>query len=125
MSIEFLQTAPVLPSANIARDVNWYKEKLGMEVYYEDSMYAVLYRDKFCLHLQWHAGTEDDPLLGGSVVRVLVSDVRSLFTEFVERGTVTADKFRENTPWETHEFGFFDRNNNALFFMEDARKPGS
>lgn len=121
MNPTFLHTIPVLPSADIARDVRWYQEKMGLQVRFANQMYAVLYRDNLTLHLQWHADTVDDPLLGGSVVRVLVKSVQPLFEEFLQRGTVTADKLRINTPWETNEFGFFDLNQNAIFIVEDIR----
>ena len=67
---ELLNIAPVLPSADIARDVAWYKEKVGFDLYFENSMYAVMYRDSLVIHLQWHADTESDPLLGGSTVNL-------------------------------------------------------
>ncbi len=110
---------PVLPSSDILRDIEWYKEKTGFETGFYDSMYVVLYRGQLCIHLQWHADTDDDPLLGGSVIRILVPDIEPIFKEFVERGTVTTDKLIRNTPWQTHEFGFFDLNKNAVFIMED------
>ena len=122
MNTELLNIIPVLPSSDIARDVIWYKEKAGFEVYLSDNMYAVIYRDKLSIHLQWHADTEDDPLLGGSVIRIKVKDIEPLFEEFVERGTVTKDKLKKNTPWQTNEFGFYDLNNNAVFIMEDIEK---
>jgi hypothetical protein len=115
----FINIIPVLPSLNIAGDIAWYKEKTGFETYFSDNMYAVLYRDNLTIHLQWHADTADDPLLGGSVCRINVKNIKSLFDEFVERGTVTPDKFKVNTPWKTHEFGFYDLNQNAIFIMED------
>lgn len=120
MATEFIQIIPVLPSANIERDVAWYKEQTGFEVVFSDSMYAVLRRDHLALHLQWHADTDDDPLLGGSVIRIFVKNIRPIFKEFVGRGTVAADKFRANTPWGTNEFGFYDLNQNAVFIVEDA-----
>ncbi len=120
METEFLNTIPVLPSSDIDRDVKWYKEKMGLETYFSDSMYAILYRDNLCLHLQWHADTEDDPLLGGSVVRILVKNIQPLFDEFQNRGAVTADKLKQNTPWRTNEFGFYDLNMNAIFIMEES-----
>ena len=120
MSIDFL-AIPVLPSADIDRDVAWYKDKMGLQLSFADRMYAVLYRDNLWIHLQWHADTEDDPLLGGSVIRLYVKNLTPLFNEFVERGTITADKLRINTPWDTNEFGFFDLNKNAIFIMEDAK----
>ena len=110
---------PVLPSANIERDVVWYKEKLGFEIYLTDNMYAILFRENICIHLQWHADTEDDPLSGGSVIRIYVENIQPLFDEFVTKGLVSSDKLRRNTPWKTNEFGFFDLNNNAVFVMED------
>ena len=117
---ELIAITPVLPSADIARDLEWYKEKTGFETVFADKMYAVIKRENLYLHLQWHADTEDDPLLGGSVIRIFVKNIQPLFDEFVKRGTVTADKFRVNTPWQTNEFGFYDLNHNAIFIVEDA-----
>lgn len=122
MKTELLKVIPVLPSQDIARDVAWYREKAGFEAYFSDTMYAVLYRENLSLHLQWHADTEDDPLLGGSVIRIFVRNIRPLFEEFVQRGTVAPDAFRAHTPWGTNEFGFFDLNRNAVFVMEDVEE---
>jgi len=119
MNTELKQIIPVLPTTDIARDIAWYKEKTGFEVVHADNMYAVLHRENLSLHLQWHADTDDDPLQGGSVIRIVVKNIRPLFEEFVQRGTVTPDKFRENTAWKTNEFGFYDLNKNAIFIMED------
>jgi hypothetical protein len=119
MLTKIFTVIPVLPSADISRDIVWYKEKAGFETRYSDNMYAVLYRDNICIHLQWHADTEKDPLLGGSVIRIDVKNIKPLFDEFVERGTVAQNSFRANTPWQTNEFGFFDLNKNAIFIMED------
>ncbi|NHA05173.1 glyoxalase/bleomycin resistance/extradiol dioxygenase family protein [Mucilaginibacter sp. HC2] len=118
MKTEFNSIMPVLPSADIERDVAWYKDKTGFEPVFWDNMYAVLNRDNLYLHLQWHADTETDPLLGGSVIRIDVKNIQPLFEEFVQRGTVKVDAFKSNTPWHTNEFGFFDLNKNAIFIME-------
>ena len=112
-----LNVIPVLPSADISRDISWYKEKAGFETHYSDKMYAVMRRDDITIHLQWHADTENDPLLGGSVIRIVVKNIKSLFDEFVQRGTVSQNSFKENTPWGTNEFGFFDLNKNGIFIM--------
>lgn len=114
-----MRTTPVLPSADIERDIAWYKEKTGFETYFYDNMYAVLYRENLVIHLQWHADTENDPLLGGSVIRIVVKNIQALFEELIQRGTVTHNDFRSNTPWQTNEFGFFDLNRNLVFIMED------
>lgn len=119
MNSELLEISPVLPSEDIERDVKWYEKQAGFRLLHKDEMYAVLGREKICIHLQWHAGTEEDPLLGGSVIRIFVRNIRPLFEEFQTRGTVGKDKLRLNTPWNTHEFGFYDLNNNAVFIVED------
>lgn len=121
MDTAFLNVIPVLSSSDIERDVKWYHEKMGLNSYFSDSMYAILYRDSLWLHLQWHAGTKNDPLSGGSVVRILVKNIQPVFDEFQKRGTITADQLRQNTPWKTNEFGFYDLNRNAIFLMEDAQ----
>ncbi len=115
---QFLSVSPVLPSQDIDRDVDWYKKYTGFEPVYQDDMYAVIKRENLYLHLQWHADTEDDPLLGGSVVRIIVNNIRPVFEEFVDRKTVTPEKLRLATPWNTNEFGFYDLNNNAIFMVE-------
>ncbi len=120
MNTRLLSIIPVLPSQDIARDIAWYKAKAGFELHFADKMYAVLYRDQLVIHLQWHADTPSDPLLGGSVIRIDVKNIQPLFEEFVERGTVTKDALRMNTPWKTNEFGFYDLNKNAIFIMEDG-----
>lgn len=122
MTTEFLNISPVLPSADIARDVDWYEKKTGFEVYFANSMYAVLHRSGIWIHLQWHADTASDPLPGGSVIRIFVKNLRPLFEEFVRRGTVTTEAFKSGTAWNTNEFGFFDLNKNAIFIAEDLVK---
>lgn len=119
MDTEFLKIIPVLPSQNIDRDVNWYASKVGFELLHKDQMYAVIRRKNVCIHLQWHADTEEDPLLGGSVIKIFVKNLIPIFEELIERGTVTKDKLRLKTEWNTNEFGFYDLNNNAVFFVED------
>lgn len=118
----FERIIPVLPSADIARDIDWYRAKTGFQPVFADDMYAVLLREQLCLNLQWHADTDDDPLLGGSVIRICVKNIRPIFEEFVQRGTVAPDSFQENTAWGTREFGFFDLNRNAVFIFEEIEK---
>ena len=121
MESKLLHIAPVLPSQNIARDTDWYINQVGFVLMHRDDMYAVMGRAHLRLHLQWHADTPDDPLLGGSVIRIFVEDIQPIFQELLSKGTVHKDKLSLNTPWDTHEFGFYDLNNNAIFFVQDAK----
>lgn len=119
MQTDFLQSVPVLPSADIERDLRWYEQKMGMQTVFADDKYAAVRRENIWLHLQWHADTPDDPLLGGSVVRIFVRNIGPIFEEFVRRGTVTSHALRRDTPWRTDEFGVYDLNRNAIFIVED------
>ena len=119
MNSELVKLIPVIPSENIDRDTAWYERQCGFRAFFTDPMYAVMYREDLVLHLQWHADTEDDPLLGGSVVKVQVRNIGPIFEEFVERGTVGVDAMKMATPWGTNEFGFYDLNKNAIFVFED------
>ena len=120
MSTKLVKVIPVLESADIARDIAWYKEKTGFEVSFShEKMYAGLCRDGLEIHLQWHAGTKDDPMNGGAVIRIDVKNIKPLFEEFKLRGTVTEKDLREHTPWGTNEFAFHDLNSNAIVISED------
>jgi len=118
MNTKIIEVCPVLPSQDILRDTKWYENQAGFEVLFQDKMYALIKRDDLCLHLQWHADNEDDPLLGGSVIRIIVDKLMPIFNEFVERGTVKKEKLALNTAWGTNEFGFYDLNKNAVFIVE-------
>jgi len=119
-TIKFRQIEPVLPSQDIQRDIKWYQKYTGFTPLHYDNMYAVLQRENLYIHLQWHANTDDDPLLGGSVIKIIVEDIQPIFEEFIKRETIKPEKLRMNTPWKTHEFGFFDLNKNAIFVVQDA-----
>ena len=120
MKLNFLHLTPVLPSSDIERDVNWYDKHLGFVKTYEEEGYVVLCRDQQWIHLQWHADTPEDPLLGGSVLKIFVREIDTIFEEMVKKGSVDSDKLRRNTPWRTHEFGLYDLNNNAIFFVQNS-----
>jgi len=119
LETELLEISPVLPSQDIERDIAWYEKYVGFQVLHKHDMYAVMRRKNLHIHLQWHADSDDDPLLGGSVIKIFVKNIQPIFQELVERGTVKPDKLRLKTPWNTNEFGFYDLNNNAIFLVED------
>ena len=120
MGSNFIHTTPVMPTADLERDVKWYQDNLGFVQTYSEEGYSVLHRDGQWLHLQWHAGTEEDPVLGGSVVKFFVKDIRPILEELVTKQVISKEKLRKNTPWGTHEFGLFDLNRNAIFFVQNA-----
>ena len=115
---------PVLSTSDLERDIKWYDQYLGFKLNYLEEGYAVLNRDQHWIHLQFHYGDKEDPVYG-SVVKFFVHDIQETLLEMIDRGTITKDKLRRNTPWNTHEFGFFDHNKNALFFVQDITSTNS
>ena len=79
METEMLKISPVLPSQDINRDVMWYEKYMGFQLLHKNNMYAVMKRKNLGIHLQWHADTEDDPLLGGSVIKIFVKNLKPIF----------------------------------------------
>lgn len=126
MHTTFRHMNPVLPSIDVARDIDWYTEKLGFQVFFSNTDprhnrvdYAGLARQGLCLHLQFQ-WPGDMAQMNGSAIRIQVENIGPLFRELVERGAVALDAFRENTAWGTNEFGLYDPNRNAIFFYEVA-----
>lgn len=115
---KFIGVIPVIPSADIDRDLKWYEEKAGFTRTFVADGYAGLSRENIHIHLQWHAGAPEDPLSGGSVIKIFVEGIDSLFGELTQRGTVAKDSLRRETAWGTSELGFYDLNKNAIFFVE-------
>lgn len=113
-----LSIIPVVSSSDIERDLIWYEKHTGFTFVFGDAGYAGLQREGHEIHLQFHHGTAEDPI-HGSVIKFFVKDIRPYVDEFVMRGTITSEKVRENTPWGTHEFGFYDLNKNAIFIVQD------
>lgn len=124
MKTKFLHVNPILPSADVERDIKWYDEKLGFRCtynsgVYEDSKplnYAVLSRQDIFIHMQFQY-PEDLAKMRGFQIRIQVENITPIFEEFKAKGVVK--ELRMNTPWGTSEFGFYDLNKNGIFFYED------
>lgn len=48
-----------------------------------------------------------------------IKSVTSIYLELLEAGIVSKGKLQVKRPWNTNEFGFYDLNKNAIFFVED------
>jgi len=53
---------------------------------------------------------------------VLEKNIRPFFEEFIRSGTINQNKFIDNIPWNTREFGFFALNKNAIFMVEGINR---
>jgi catechol 2,3-dioxygenase-like lactoylglutathione lyase family enzyme len=129
------QTIPALPARDVARAVDFYRDRLGFEVLHHDGGFAVLRRDEAEVHLwqasdeSWRGRSDDDSpvqsgaesfIAGTASCRIAASDVDGLYAELqakdvlhpVSRGGV------DDTDFGTREFATLDLDGNLLTFFK-------
>ena len=135
MGVTLTQTIPALPARDVAKAVDFYRDRFGFQVLHHDGGFAVLCRDEAVLHL-WQASDEswrqraerDAPVQSGAEsfiagtasCRIVASEVDELFSEYlakevlhpVSRGGV------EETDFGTREFSTLDLDGNLLTFFK-------
>lgn len=118
-----LQIQPILPVRDVARAVDFYVNKLGFELAFQDNpdepRYAGLRQDGQELHLQWHDESDFKGVVDQPAIRFHAYDTDALYKEIKDRGGIPEGKVVHETPWGTREFEFYDPDGNALFFYQD------
>lgn len=119
----FEYISPVLASSDVARDILWYKEKLGFQNVYDSTQYqegpvdyVVLGRQKLFFHMQFQFPND----VINSDVKFQVKNIEPLYDEFLKSGVITEKNINRKTAWNTSECCFFDLNKNRLTFYEDV-----
>ncbi len=129
------QTIPALPARDVAKAVDYYRDRFGFEVLHHDGGFAVLCRDDAVLHL-WQASDEswrkraegDAPVQSGAEsfiagtasCRIVASEVDELFSEYQAKEVlhpVSRDGV-EDTDFGTREFSTLDLDGNLLTFFK-------
>lgn len=89
----FVKVAPVLPSRDIQRSLDYYVGKLGFTHSFidasndqDDPKYIGLERDAAELHVQWHSADEWQDMNSSPLIRLIVDDVDALFAEYELQG---------------------------------------
>lgn len=121
---ELNDVIPVLPARDVSEAVQFYVERLGFELVFQDSgdrpHYAGIRRGAVALHLQFQfeedfeAGTA-----GQAMLRLVVDDPDVLFGEYRDKDVFHEGTQLRDTSWGTREFAFWDLNHNGLTFMRD------
>jgi len=117
------QVQPVLPTQDVRAAIQFYVERLGFKLAFQDNPeapgYAGVRRDGVELHLQWHDAKEWAQVERPSL-RFVVADVDTLYGEFANKGLIDSERKPYRTDWNTYEFAFFDPDKNGLTFYQDA-----
>ena len=121
---ELSDVIPVLPARDVSEAVQFYVERLGFELLFQDTgdrpQYAGIRCGAVELHLQFQfekdfeAGTA-----GQAMLRLAVDDPDVLFEEYSDKGLFHEGTQLRDTSWGTREFAFWDLNHNGLTFMRD------
>lgn len=114
-SKQFRAVHPVLGVTDVALAARFY-ELLGFAAILIDERYAVVTRDDVELHLQWNDAAGLKEGVDQPMYRFLVRDVDALFAEFAPLGVFHDKTALRDTPWQTREFAFYDRDGNGLTF---------
>ena len=129
------QTIPALPARDVARAVDFYRDRFGFQVVHHDGGFAVLCRDEAVLHL-WEASDEtwrernsgaapvqsgaESFIAGTASCRIVASEVDDLFSEYQAKEilhSVSRDGV-EDTDFGTREFSTLDLDGNLVTFFK-------
>lgn len=119
---QFNLVHPVLPARDVSKAINYYTEKLGLRLVFQnvekEPQYAGVARDHVELHIQWHEeadfASDEKPAL-----RFVIDNVDELFEEYQDKGVFHAKTALRDTPWGTRVVAFFDLSGNGLSFYRD------
>ncbi len=119
---QFLAVHPILPTKDVLTSIDFYVQKLGFELRFQDSAekpgYAGVARGNVEIHLQWHDPSEWESVERPQI-RFSIEGVDSLFEEYRDKGVFHANTDLRDTGWGTREFAFFDPSMNGLVFFTD------
>ena len=129
------QTIPALPVRDVARALEFYRDKLGFSVIHCDGGFAVLKRDGAEVHLweasdeSWRGRTADDRpvrsgaesfIAGTASCRIATEGIEDLYEELKAHDVfhpVSRDGVRD-TDFGTREFATLDPDGNLISFYE-------
>jgi len=112
----FRATHPIIGTRDIRRAIEFYTQKLGFELAFEDGgdppNYVGFRRDAVELHMQFQFEHEMSTIR----LRFLVEDPDALYNEYRQRNVECSPNGIRDTPWGTREFALYDLDRNSLTF---------
>lgn len=114
--VQLLSTLPVLPVANCAEALAFYRDKLGFAVAFEQGDYAGVVRDGAVLHLD----AVVNEAAGKVTCRIETAGVDELFDEVEPHGVVDPAEPIRTTPWGSRQFSVLDCCGNRITFVRSA-----
>ena len=129
-----LQAYPNLPVRNIARSVEFFREKVGLPPRHQEDGFAILSRDAIEVHLwlandeSWRTRNGDQLIVSGAEsfiagtasCRVRVEGVEELYNSALRLGIVHGNAPLTDQPWGDRDFAIQDPDGNLVTFFQPA-----
>jgi catechol 2,3-dioxygenase-like lactoylglutathione lyase family enzyme len=133
VSTTLVSAVPTLPSADLDRSLEFYRDLLGFEVVHRDDGFAVLRRDTVTLNLwgatdeAWRASLDADKpvssgtesfIAGTASCRIAVTGIEELFAACRAHEIVHPNGALAERPWGAREFTVLDPDGNGVTFFQ-------
>jgi catechol 2,3-dioxygenase-like lactoylglutathione lyase family enzyme len=111
----FARGIPLLPVADVRKAIDFYVDVLDFKLAFNAGHFGGVRRDAIEIHFQ---RTDDPALPKSSSCRIEVTEIRTLYSTYRERGVIHPEGDIAAKPWGTTEFGVLDADGNCLTFVE-------
>ncbi len=130
--MRMVKAQPALPVRDMARSIEFYRDKIGLSFVLENEGFAIFRRDAVEIHL-WHAydeswrtrsGTQpvasgaESFIAGTASCRVLVEGVEELYRTLQPLGVIHGNAPLSDQPWGDRDFAIQDPDGNLVTFFE-------
>jgi|GEM_PF-142452 len=112
-SSHLVSAIPVLPVQDLAKSLEFYRDRLGFAVAFEFGPYAGVEREGIEIHLS----EEQSPPV---TCRVAVRGVDELYEQMQQQQVIHPDEPLATQPWGMRQFSVLDPNGNRITFAQPA-----
>ncbi len=134
--MRMVQAQPALPVRDMARSIEFYRDKIGLSFVLEDQGFAIFRRDAVELHLwlasdeSWRARKGTQPVSSGAEsfiagtasCRILVEGLVDLYRALQPLGVIHGNAPMTDQPWGARDFAVQDPDGNLVTFFEPISK---
>jgi catechol 2,3-dioxygenase-like lactoylglutathione lyase family enzyme len=115
-AVQLRSTVPVVPVSDITEAMDFYRDKLGFAIAFQQGDYAGVTRDGAHLHLDGVVNK------GAGLVtcRVETDGIDDLYTALEAQGVIDPDEPIRDTPWGSRQFSALDCCGNRLTFVRSS-----
>ena len=133
--MRMLQAYPNLPVLNIARSVEFFRDKIGLLPRHQEAGFAILSWDAVEVHLwlandeTWRTRNDDQPIVSGAEsfiagtasCRIRVEGIEELYNTVRRLGIVHGNAPLTDQPWGDRDFAIQDPDGNVVTFFQPAK----